>query len=129
MWNQTNSNDQTGQVAARMETTPSLGSASISISQQQAPKKFAPMVAPKPKFNPYKQMGEATHSDPAGNNTGWNTSSYLHVSQLNVILVENSICFSPLAGVLQSDQNRLKLPRISYITNIIAEPFNIGFHS
>ncbi len=70
MWNPVNSNDQTGQVAARMETTPSLGSASISISQQQAPKKFAPVVAPKPKFNPYKQMGESAHSDNAGNNTG-----------------------------------------------------------
>lgn len=75
MWNPANSNDQTGQVAARMETTPSLGSASISISQQQAPKKFAPVVAPKPKFNPYKQMGEPTHSDPAGNSTGENTKS------------------------------------------------------
>ncbi|KAI9542534.1 hypothetical protein NQZ68_019218 [Dissostichus eleginoides] len=60
MWN---NDDQTGQVAARMETT--LGSASISISQQQAPKKFAPVVAPKPKFNPYKHAGEPTHSDPA----------------------------------------------------------------
>ncbi|XP_040895710.1 lipoma-preferred partner isoform X1 [Toxotes jaculatrix] len=65
MWNPANSNDQTGQVAARMETMPSLGSASISISQQQAPKKFAPMVAPKPKFNPYKQTGDAAHADPA----------------------------------------------------------------
>lgn len=51
MWNP---DDQTGQVSARMETTPSLGSASISVSQQQSPKKFAPVVAPKPKFNPYK---------------------------------------------------------------------------
>lgn len=67
MWNPPN--DQSGQVAARMETTPSLGSASISVSQQQAPKKFAPMVAPKPKFNPYKQMGDAGLSDPAGNKT------------------------------------------------------------
>ncbi|KAM3850252.1 lipoma-preferred partner [Diretmus argenteus] len=58
MWNPTNSSEQTGQVAARMETTPALGTASISISQQQAPKKFAPVVAPKPKFNPYKQLGE-----------------------------------------------------------------------
>ncbi|XP_060933950.1 lipoma-preferred partner isoform X1 [Limanda limanda] len=65
MWNQVNSNDQTGQVAARMETTPSMGSASISISQQQAPKKFAPMVAPKPKYNPYKQMGEPTNPEPS----------------------------------------------------------------
>uniref|UniRef100_H2S1H7 LIM domain containing preferred translocation partner in lipoma n=1 Tax=Takifugu rubripes TaxID=31033 RepID=H2S1H7_TAKRU len=62
MWNPGNGNPQTGQVAARMETTPSLGSASISVSQQQTPKKFAPVVAPKPKFNPYKQMGD---SDPA----------------------------------------------------------------
>lgn len=63
MWNP--ASEQTGQVTARMETTPSLGSASISVSQQQAPKKFAPVVAPKPKFNPYKQMGEATLSEPA----------------------------------------------------------------
>lgn len=55
MWNQ---GDQTGQVSARMETMPSLGSASISVSQQQAPKKFAPVVAPKPKFNPYRQGSE-----------------------------------------------------------------------
>uniref|UniRef100_A0A3B5LJ98 LIM domain containing preferred translocation partner in lipoma n=1 Tax=Xiphophorus couchianus TaxID=32473 RepID=A0A3B5LJ98_9TELE len=55
---------KSGQVAARMETTPSLGSASISVSQQQAPKKFAPMVAPKPKFNPYKQMGDAADYPP-----------------------------------------------------------------
>uniref|UniRef100_A0A3P9LEU1 LIM domain containing preferred translocation partner in lipoma n=1 Tax=Oryzias latipes TaxID=8090 RepID=A0A3P9LEU1_ORYLA len=60
MWNQANS--QSGQVTARMETTPSMGSASISVSQQQVPKKFAPVVAPKPKFNPYKQ---AAHFDPA----------------------------------------------------------------
>ncbi|KAE8294425.1 Lipoma-preferred partner-like protein [Larimichthys crocea] len=67
-----------------METTPSLGSASISISQQQAPKKFAPVVAPKPKFNPYKQMGDPTHSDsadypppppPAEDSTGFPPSS------------------------------------------------------
>uniref|UniRef100_A0A3Q2E7Q4 LIM domain containing preferred translocation partner in lipoma n=1 Tax=Cyprinodon variegatus TaxID=28743 RepID=A0A3Q2E7Q4_CYPVA len=63
MWNPPN--DQSGQISARMETTPSLGSASISISQQQAPKKFAPVVAPKPKFNPFKQIGEGTQSDPA----------------------------------------------------------------
>ncbi|XP_061680470.1 lipoma-preferred partner isoform X2 [Syngnathoides biaculeatus] len=61
MWNAANS-DESGQVAARMETTPSPGSASISVSQQQAPKKFAPVVAPKPKFNPYKH---ATDPDPA----------------------------------------------------------------
>lgn len=70
MWNPGNGNNQTGQVAARMETTPSLGSASISVSQQQTPKKFAPVVAPKPKFNPYKQMGDPAHSDPAGKDTG-----------------------------------------------------------
>nr|XP_061790715.1 lipoma-preferred partner homolog isoform X1 [Nerophis lumbriciformis] len=61
MWNAGNSGDG-GQVAARMETTPSPGSASISVSQQQAPKKFAPVVAPKPKFNPYKH---ATDPDPS----------------------------------------------------------------
>lgn len=68
MWNQ--GSDQSGQVAARMETTPSLGSASISVSQQQAPKKFAPVVAPKPKFNPYKQMGEPASLEPAGKHPG-----------------------------------------------------------
>lgn len=73
MWSPANNNDQTGQVAARMETTPS--SASISISQQQAPKKFAPVVAPKPKFNPYKQTGDPTHADTAGNDTGGTTKS------------------------------------------------------
>uniref|UniRef100_A0AAY5L2K8 LIM domain containing preferred translocation partner in lipoma n=1 Tax=Esox lucius TaxID=8010 RepID=A0AAY5L2K8_ESOLU len=51
-----------GQVTARMETTPTMGVHSISVSQQQAPKKFAPVVAPKPKFNPYK-AGDLT--DPA----------------------------------------------------------------
>lgn len=62
MWNAGISGDG-GQVTGRMETTPSPGSASISVSQQQAPKKFAPVVAPKPKFNPYKH---ATDPDPAG---------------------------------------------------------------
>ncbi|XP_020774401.1 lipoma-preferred partner [Boleophthalmus pectinirostris] len=55
MWNQ---GDQPAQVSARMETTPPIGSASISVSQQQSPKKFAPVVAPKPKFNPYKPPAE-----------------------------------------------------------------------
>lgn len=64
MWTQ--ANEQTGQISARMETTPSFGSTSISISQQQVPKKFAPVVAPKPKFNPFKQ-GDAAQSDSAGN--------------------------------------------------------------
>lgn len=72
MWNPGNSNSQTGQVAARMETTPSLGSASISVSQQQAPKKFAPAVAPKPKFNPYKQAIDPANCDSAGKSTGKN---------------------------------------------------------
>lgn len=70
MWNTGNSNNQTGQVTARMETTPSLGSASISVSQQQTPKKFAPAVAPKPKFNPYKQMVDPADCDPAGKSMG-----------------------------------------------------------
>lgn len=61
MWNQ---GEQAGQVSARMETTPSFGSASISVSQQQTPKKFAPVVAPKPKFNPYKPPAEADYPPP-----------------------------------------------------------------
>lgn len=79
MW--PNSNNQTGQVAARMETTPSLGSASISISQQQAPKKFAPVVAPKPKFNPYKQTGEPAQSEIAGKYTEETTNHYYPTTQ------------------------------------------------
>ncbi|XP_075412324.1 lipoma-preferred partner isoform X3 [Tenrec ecaudatus] len=46
-----------GHVPARMETTHSFGTPSISVSTQQHPKKFAPVVAPKPKYNPYKQPG------------------------------------------------------------------------
>uniref|UniRef100_A0A6I8PHW4 LIM domain containing preferred translocation partner in lipoma n=1 Tax=Ornithorhynchus anatinus TaxID=9258 RepID=A0A6I8PHW4_ORNAN len=46
-----------GHVSARMETTPSFGTPSISVSMQQSPKKFAPVVAPKPKYNPYKPPG------------------------------------------------------------------------
>ncbi|XP_033820806.1 lipoma-preferred partner [Periophthalmus magnuspinnatus] len=61
MWNQ---GDQPAHVSARMETTPPIGSASISVSQQQSPKKFAPVVAPKPKFNPYKPPAEADYPPP-----------------------------------------------------------------
>ncbi|XP_065732799.1 lipoma-preferred partner isoform X2 [Phocoena phocoena] len=46
-----------GHVSAWMETTHSFGTPSISVSTQQPPKKFAPVVAPKPKYNPYKQPG------------------------------------------------------------------------
>ncbi|XP_067417174.1 lipoma-preferred partner isoform X2 [Emydura macquarii macquarii] len=46
-----------GHVTARMETTHAFGMPSISVSTQQTPKKFAPVVAPKPKYNPYKQPG------------------------------------------------------------------------
>uniref|UniRef100_W5MCZ9 LIM domain containing preferred translocation partner in lipoma n=1 Tax=Lepisosteus oculatus TaxID=7918 RepID=W5MCZ9_LEPOC len=66
-WNQPQADgEEYGHVTARMETTPSFGTPSISVSQQQAPKKFAPVVAPKPKFNPYKQLGEAAHSGAGG---------------------------------------------------------------
>ncbi|XP_070609953.1 lipoma-preferred partner [Erythrolamprus reginae] len=41
-----------------METTHTFGTPSISVSTQQTPKKFAPVVAPKPKYNPYR-AGEA----------------------------------------------------------------------
>ncbi|NXK61713.1 LPP protein, partial [Sylvietta virens] len=50
-------NEPLGHVTARMETTHTFGTPSISVSTQQAPKKFAPVVAPKPKYNPYKQPG------------------------------------------------------------------------
>uniref|UniRef100_A0A3B3RXU2 LIM domain containing preferred translocation partner in lipoma n=1 Tax=Paramormyrops kingsleyae TaxID=1676925 RepID=A0A3B3RXU2_9TELE len=55
---------QFGHVTARMETTPGFGMPSISVSQQQVPKKFAPVVAPKPKFNPYKQLSESIDLNP-----------------------------------------------------------------
>ncbi|CAL8252415.1 unnamed protein product [Merluccius merluccius] len=64
MWNQSGSAEPLGQVSARVETTP--GNTSLSVSQQQAPKKFAPVVAPKPKFNPYKgdaDAGSVSQSD------------------------------------------------------------------
>lgn len=50
-------NEPVGHVTARMETTHTFGTPSISVSTQQTPKKFAPVVAPKPKYNPYKQAG------------------------------------------------------------------------
>ncbi|NXN96459.1 LPP protein, partial [Rhinopomastus cyanomelas] len=50
-------NEPVGHVTARMETTHTFGTPSISVSTQQMPKKFAPVVAPKPKYNPYKQPG------------------------------------------------------------------------
>ncbi|NXQ52202.1 LPP protein, partial [Anthoscopus minutus] len=50
-------NEPLGHVTARMETTHTFGTPSISVSTQQNPKKFAPVVAPKPKYNPYKQPG------------------------------------------------------------------------
>uniref|UniRef100_A0A8C3GNP3 LIM domain containing preferred translocation partner in lipoma n=1 Tax=Cairina moschata TaxID=8855 RepID=A0A8C3GNP3_CAIMO len=50
-------NEPVGHVTARMETTHAFGTPSISVSTQQTPKKFAPVVAPKPKYNPYKQPG------------------------------------------------------------------------
>ncbi|XP_041420694.1 lipoma-preferred partner homolog isoform X2 [Xenopus laevis] len=46
--------DSAGHVTARMETTQGFGAPSISVSTQQPPKKFAPVVAPKPKYNPYR---------------------------------------------------------------------------
>ncbi|XP_030072505.1 lipoma-preferred partner [Microcaecilia unicolor] len=57
-----NSGEPVGQVTARMETTHSFGTPSISVSMQQTPKKFAPVVAPKPKYNPYKS-GQSDGSD------------------------------------------------------------------
>lgn len=50
--------DNPGHVPARMETMTSITNPSISVSTQQTPKKCAPVVAPKPKYNPYKQNGQ-----------------------------------------------------------------------
>ncbi|XP_062411753.1 lipoma-preferred partner isoform X3 [Sardina pilchardus] len=61
MWSADGS--EPGQVSARMETSLPMGTTSISVSQQQPPKKFAPVVAPKPKFNPYKPPGEGAEGD------------------------------------------------------------------
>ncbi|XP_063298873.1 lipoma-preferred partner isoform X1 [Pelobates fuscus] len=47
------SGDGMAHVTARMETQ-GFGTPSISVSTQQNPKKFAPVVAPKPKYNPYR---------------------------------------------------------------------------
>ncbi|KAJ8418645.1 hypothetical protein AAFF_G00001440 [Aldrovandia affinis] len=67
MWSSPNSdNEQIGQVTARMETTPAFGAPSISVSQQQTPMKFAPVVAPKPKFNPYRQLEDLAHTEAGG---------------------------------------------------------------
>lgn len=115
MWNPGNTNDQTGQVAARMETTPSLGSASISISTQQAPKKFAPVVAPKPKFNPYKQTGEPTHSDTAGNLAG-PTACYhyeTHSSPQTAVLLLALCMHLHLCPVFVSSHSTSKMSVIS----------------
>ncbi|KAJ8375168.1 hypothetical protein SKAU_G00057480, partial [Synaphobranchus kaupii] len=54
------------QVSARMETTPAFGTPSISVSQQQTPMKFAPVVAPKPKHNPYRQLGDLAYAEAGG---------------------------------------------------------------
>ncbi|NP_001107348.1 lipoma-preferred partner [Xenopus tropicalis] len=56
------SGDSAGHVTARMETTQGFGAPSISVSTQQPPKKFAPVVAPKPKYNPYRG-GQSEGSD------------------------------------------------------------------
>ncbi|XP_048398802.1 lipoma-preferred partner isoform X1 [Stegostoma tigrinum] len=57
-WLSPRQSDDPGHVPARMETMASIATPSISVSTQQSPKKFAPVVAPKPKFNPYKQNGQ-----------------------------------------------------------------------
>ncbi|XP_064186823.1 lipoma-preferred partner isoform X1 [Anguilla rostrata] len=62
----TGDSEKMEQVSARMETTPAFGTPSISVSQQQMPVKFAPVVAPKPKFKPYRQLGDLAHPDAGG---------------------------------------------------------------
>ncbi|XP_042312573.1 lipoma-preferred partner [Sceloporus undulatus] len=60
-----NSSEPIGHVTARMETTHAFGTPSVSVSTQQTPKKFAPVVAPKPKYNPYRQVeGEGDFPPP-----------------------------------------------------------------
>ncbi|KAF5898431.1 lipoma-preferred partner, partial [Clarias magur] len=61
MWSGQNNGSQHSHVTARMETSLPMGTPSISVSQHQSPKKFAPVVAPKPKFNPYKAPGDPIH--------------------------------------------------------------------
>ncbi|KAF4079296.1 hypothetical protein AMELA_G00191400 [Ameiurus melas] len=84
MWSGQNNGSQHGHVTARMETSLPMGTPSISVSQHQSPKKFAPVVAPKPKFNPYKPPGDMTHDiagdyppppPPAVNTSGFPSSS------------------------------------------------------
>lgn len=98
MWNPGNINNQTGQVAARMETTPSMGSASISVSQQQAPKKFAPAVAPKPKFNPYKQTVDPSNCEPAGKSMGGKNKK--QVAAAAAVAVHSRRCLVTLISTL-----------------------------
>uniref|UniRef100_A0A0B8RQA5 Lipoma-preferred partner n=1 Tax=Philothamnus irregularis TaxID=1899461 RepID=A0A0B8RQA5_9SAUR len=59
-----NPSEPVGHVTARMETTHTFGTPSISVSTQQTPKKFAPVVAPKPKYNPYRAELEGDFPPP-----------------------------------------------------------------
>lgn len=98
MWGGHNDGDQQGHVSARMETSLPMGTTSISVSQQQAPTKFAPVVAPKPKFNPYKQPGDATHEG-AGKTYSLDffiisICTYLHMTVVRTHVQVCKMCFS-----------------------------------
>lgn len=108
MWSGQNNGSQHGHVTARMETSLPMGTPSISVSQHQSPKKFAPVVAPKPKFNPYKPPGDTTH-DIAGKTTkthhSWSFKG-LKFSIINIQYKNVFICiylFSRLIHLVQND--------------------------
>uniref|UniRef100_A0A8C5MQX2 LIM domain containing preferred translocation partner in lipoma n=1 Tax=Leptobrachium leishanense TaxID=445787 RepID=A0A8C5MQX2_9ANUR len=72
------SGDGMGHITARMETTQGFGIPSISVSTQQNPKKFAPVVAPKPKYNPYRGASEGDDFPPPPPPPPEDTSGFHH---------------------------------------------------
>ncbi|KAI4892020.1 hypothetical protein NFI96_034228 [Prochilodus magdalenae] len=127
MWSGQNDGDQHGHVTARMETSLPMGTTSISISQQQAPKKFAPVVAPKPKFNPYKQPGEGGHEGagdyPPPPPPVVDTSGLMsHASYLPPPPVEDSFGFQIKGPEKTLEERRSSLDaEIDSLTSILAD--------
>ncbi|TFK04909.1 60S ribosomal protein L13 [Platysternon megacephalum] len=95
-----NTNEPVGHITARMETTHAFGTPSISVSMQQTPKKFAPVVAPKPKYNPYKQPGSDGKKPLKRSLMAWQvlhaiSAKYKGVSlvKLTPVLWASTLCF------------------------------------
>ncbi|MGH0141084.1 UNVERIFIED_CONTAM: hypothetical protein FKN15_021379 [Acipenser sinensis] len=129
--------ENSGQVTARMETTPSFGIPSISVSQQQEPKKFAPVVAPKPKFNPYKQLEETGYTEAGGRRVRTPEKSLqerrssldAEIDSLTSILadLENSSPYKPRSQQVRTPEKSLQERRssldaeIDSLTSILAD--------